>query len=55
MNLVTILLLFFFVFIGPVFTIMALNTLFTTGINLSIGTWFATFWLHLIIATKTNS
>lgn len=49
-------LILFFVFIGPVFTIMALNTLFGLGIGLTIWTWLSTFWLTLIItaAARTN-
>jgi hypothetical protein len=38
----------FLVIIGPIFSILALNTLFNVGIDLSIGTWFAMAWLHFV-------
>jgi hypothetical protein len=38
----------FLVIIGPIFSIMALNTLFNVGIDLSIGTWLAMAWLHFV-------
>jgi hypothetical protein len=38
----------FLVIIGPIFSIMALNTLFSVGIDLSFGTWFAMAWLHFV-------
>lgn len=38
----------FIVFIGPAFSILALNTLFDTGIELGVGTWFAMFWIHVV-------
>lgn len=41
--------------IGPIFTIMALNTLFKTGIDLTIGTWFAALWLGLLVKGATSS
>ena len=44
-----------FIFIGPYFTIMALNTLFGLGIEVTLGTWFAMFWLHLAFAAKFSS
>lgn len=39
---------------GPFFTILALNTLFGTGISYSFGTWFAMFWLHILLAAKVS-
>ena len=42
-------LLFAIVIASPVFTIIALNTLFNTGIELNVGTWFATFWLQFVL------
>lgn len=39
-----------FIFIGPVFSIMALNALFGLGIELTFGTWFAMAWIHLILS-----
>lgn len=38
----------FLVIIGPIFTILALNTLFGVGIDLTFGTWFAMAWLHFV-------
>ena len=53
-----ILLIFLFIFIGPYFTIMALNTLFGLGIEVTMGTWFAMAWLmawlHLALASKSS-
>jgi hypothetical protein len=49
-----IVLLLLFVFIGPVFSIMALNTLFGLGIDLTFGTWFAMFWLNMVLAAKSG-
>jgi len=43
-----------FVFICPVFSITALNTLFGLGIPLTVGTWFAMFWLHLMMASSST-
>ena len=43
-----------FIFIGPFFTITALNTLFGLGIEVTVGTWFAMLWLHLVLATKSS-
>lgn len=44
-----------FIFIGPAFSIMALNTLFGLGIDLTVGTWFAMAWVHLVLAPKSTS
>ena len=44
-----------FIFIGPYFTIIALNALFGLGIEVTIGTWFAMLWLHIVIAAKSAS
>ena len=43
-----------FVFIGPFFTIIALNALFGLGIEVTFGTWFAMFWIHLVLAPKSK-
>ena len=34
----------------PVFTILSLNTLFGTGIDFTVGTWFASMWLSTLVA-----
>ncbi len=44
-----------FIFIGPYFTITALNTLFGLGIEVTVGTWFAMFWIHLVLVPKSTS
>lgn len=44
-----------FIFVGPAFSIIALNTLFGLGIDLTVGTWFAMFWLHVVLAAKSTS
>jgi hypothetical protein len=38
-----------FVFLGPYFSILALNTLFGLGIEVTVGTWFASLWIMLVI------
>ena len=48
-------LILLFIFIGPFFTITALNTLFELGIEVTVGTWFAMAWLHLALASKSTS
>jgi hypothetical protein len=48
-------LILLFIFIGPYFTILALNTLFGLGIEVTVGTWFAMLWLHLALASKSTS
>lgn len=48
-TITTIALLLFLIFIGPVFTIMALNTVFGMGIPLTIWTWLSVFWLGIIL------
>lgn len=44
-----------FIFIGPYFSIIALNTLFGLGIELTVGTWVAMLWLHIVLAAKSSS
>ena len=36
--------------IGPILTILSLNTLFNTGIAISFWSWLSVAWLHLIAA-----
>lgn len=51
-----VLLFAFLIVVGPMLTIIALNTLFGLGLKITLGTWAATFWLSLIVAgTKYNS
>lgn len=42
-----------FIFIGPYFTIIALNTLFGLGIEVTLGTWFAMLWILVALAPKS--
>ena len=44
-----------FIFIGPYFTIIALNTLFGLGIEVTLGTWFAMLWIHVVLAPKSST
>jgi hypothetical protein len=43
------------IFIGPVFTIMALNKVFGMGLVLDFYTWLSVFWLQGLLVTKVNS
>lgn len=47
--------LLLFIFIGPFFSIMALNALFGVGIELGFGTWFAMMWLHIVLSSGHSS
>ena len=41
---------------GPQITIWALNTLFGLNIPINLATWFATFWLTLLVfASSVNT
>ena len=40
----------FLIIIGPVLTIWSLNTLFDTGIELTLKTWFAVFWITVLLS-----
>ena len=48
-GLTLIALFVFLIAIGPIFSIMALNALFGTGISLTFGNWFAMMWVHLVV------
>ena len=41
------------VFVGPYFSIQAVNTLFNTGIELNIYTWLSAAWIHLVLSSST--
>lgn len=41
--------------IGPIFSIMALNALFGLGIELTVGTWFAMAWVHIVLSRPVTS
>jgi hypothetical protein len=49
MPFLVIALIVLLVFIGPYFSILALNTLFGLGIEVTVGTWFASLWIMLVI------
>ncbi len=44
-----IVLLLALLLVGPVLTIAMLNTLFGTGLTVTLGTYFATVWLHTLV------
>jgi len=50
-----IVLIVFIFTIGPIFTIMALNTLFGLAIPLNIWTWLSVFWLTLIVTAGARN
>ena len=41
------------VFIGPYFSILAVNTLFNTGIELNIYTWLSAAWINMLLTSAT--
>jgi hypothetical protein len=43
------------IFIGPVFTIMALNKVFGMGLVLDFYTWLSVFWLQGLLVAKVSS
>lgn len=45
-----IILLLILIGVGPLLTILSLNTLFALSIPFSLGTWAAVVWLQLTIA-----
>jgi hypothetical protein len=50
-----ILLIITLVVAGPIFTILALNTLFTLSIPITFWTWLSTAWLGFILIPKDKS
>jgi len=42
------------ILVGPIISIWALNTLFNTGITLTIWTWLAAFWFQFLVGLITN-
>ena len=53
--LVVIALIIFLCYIGPIWTIGALNLLFGLNIAVNLQTWLATFWLMIVVAAKNYS
>lgn len=43
------------IFIGPVFTIMALNKIFGMGLVLDLYTWLSVFWLQGLLVAKVST
>lgn len=41
--------------IGPMLTILAINTLFETGIEITPATWFASFWISAAVFGRGGS
>jgi hypothetical protein len=44
-----------FLIIGPILSIVAVNTLFDTSIPINFWNWVATAWLHLVVASGRTS
>lgn len=42
-------LLIILVFVSPIFSIWALNTIFSLAIPMNLWTWLAMSWLHVVI------
>lgn len=40
--------------VGPWLSILAVNQLFGTAIQLTFWNWLATFWLHIVVASATS-
>jgi len=59
MNNLVILLLVLFVIglfiVGPWLSILAVNQLFGTSIQLTFWNWLAAFWIHLVVAGSRTS
>ena len=39
--------------VGPWLSILAINQLFGTTIQLTFWNWLAVFWLHIVVASTT--
>lgn len=50
-----IIVLLAFLGLGPVLTILSLNTLFGTNIAITIGSWLSVAWLQFVAATSVSS
>jgi hypothetical protein len=40
--------------LGPWLTILAVNQLFGTAIQLTFWNWLSVFWLHIVVASNTS-
>jgi hypothetical protein len=45
----------FMIFIGPVFTIMALNKVFGMTLVLDFYTWLSVFWLQALLVASAST
>jgi hypothetical protein len=52
---VVILLVIGFFILGPWLSIMAVNTLFGTSIQLTFWNWLSVGWLHIVVASSYSS
>jgi hypothetical protein len=52
--LVVVLIIALFI-VGPWLSILAVNQLFGTAIQLTFWNWLATFWIHLVVAGSRSS
>jgi hypothetical protein len=52
--LVVVLIIALFI-VGPWLSILAVNQLFGTSIQLTFWNWLATFWIHLVVAGSRTS
>jgi len=43
------------IILGPMFTIVALNTLFGLGITMNFWTWLSMFWLQMLLVGGYSS
>ena len=50
-----IVLLVTLIFVGPVFTIWAVNTLFDTHIPVNLKTWASALWLGALLGGSTRA
>jgi hypothetical protein len=41
--------------VGPWLSILAVNQLFGTAIQLTFWNWLAAFWIHLVVAGSSRS
>jgi len=55
LALVVIAVVIFLCYIGPIWTIGALNLLFGLHIAVTLQTWLATLWLMIVVAAKNYS
>jgi len=40
--------------VGPWLSILAINQLFGTAIQLTFWNWLSVFWLHIVVASTTS-